>query len=1028
MENLLNTSNETIERPMLKEEKEMRKSVIAVFATLVILLSFLGPAFYLQSVQAADPTEWYATVPGVLHNDTYTLYPYLSKSLTFGFSKFGELIDGNTKTGLFYDTTDAFAPDTASPPEWQWIEGWILNVTYVEGGQYRNLWAMATYSDYYSSAGIGGDWQEAVTVGPLDLSVRGGRKTSHYAYTQPIEVLYDGPREFLAMCRTTFYDSPDKILTHALLNLTFTFVFNKVKKEVIVLKDIKRIDVGKNIGDMQIEFGDRGEWDLGAGAPPKSYAHIYMNQTTVYDHNWQPWYNTSIPGYDGTFDVCQLIDDERDYVGWMAFWPKPITTWVGATQLGANRPLILTTMVTVTEDQLGTGTEQFFTIAQGEPVPYPQKNATGIYWIEDPMVFAGGNYKVVNGSDPSTMVTYWPSNNTIKFPTGYIPPDEQIVRIVYKINNSRTDMSSEPNSPFVIGEWAFRMHESPDMFRGVTVYGITDRNDGDDEDRSGGSNVLDREVQYQLDEIFYPWDLESAVHKETKRWVQYELDLVGTSITTDRRPFYYVSDSEWDQYCTFSERVENLTAGTVLNRYDGDYSVTVNTAGYGVISGLTSGHDYKVLYSTKPEVTETLDDWVKTYLNQTDWNWGCNSTTISGLSLNETWTDGLGAGHSYEVVFGDFDIHLADNTTDWSANWSKTWTWNETDFKVFRDETYLSVLGGLHDPINATILHDETEGAHIWNFDIGTISKSVTAPSDLTVTWPLDGETIHVLYLNHSLTVTMTFEYNATEERLIFTGWFNMTVNYKMKHMGRYEWGIVGRESDPIDCVGLGAVTAAFKNKQIEYGVGGEDMYDNEIPNQGKWVMAKYGTGHTKADYYYSGTDYRTALKNDWCTSWAITTSNMISVGGPIANMHAYYGNDFPAAFFALGQFTDYTPWENKISAITCWNKKAYASSNTIGYAVISTYKDINGTVLFMIWGHWGRDTEAVSNWFDKHGIYQLQQAPAGVTSIIVKIPYTLTEGEGYKPGTITIVEVLGTISERLWTHCLEDKGGIHDP
>jgi hypothetical protein len=247
---------------------------------------------------------------------------------------------------------------------------------------------------------------------------------------------------------------------------------------------------------------------------------------------------------------------------------------------------------------------------------------------------------------------------------------------------------------------------------------------------------------------------------------------------------------------------------------------------------------------------------------------------------------------------------------------------------------------------------------------------------------------------------------------------------------GRYEWTIVGRDAHSVDSAGAALVTAAFKNKRIEIGLAGEDMYDPEIANQMPWVMHKFGTENACADYYYGGTDYRTALKDDWCTTWPISSSNMMGVGGPLANILAYYGNDFTAALFGLNQFTNYTYWEEKIIPLTCWDitkTQTYASSNTTGYAVISTYKDINGTVLLLIWGHWGRDTFYASRWFHEEGIYQLQEAPSGLTAIIVEIDYESTS-EGYKPTDFSIVECLGTISETEWTHNSEVKGGIHDP
>ena len=77
--------------------------------------------------------------------------------------------------------------------------------------------------------------------------------------------------------------------------------------------------------------------------------------------------------------------------------------------------------------------------------------------------------------------------------------------------------------------------------------------------------------------------------------------------------------------------------------------------------------------------------------------------------------------------------------------------------------------------------------------------------------------------------------------------------------------------------------------------------------------------------------------------------------------MLAYYGNDFTSAFFASGDFTNYLPWKYKIVALPCWSKNAYASNATTGYAVVTTCKDLNGTVLFLVWGLWGRDTARAS-------------------------------------------------------------------
>lgn len=418
--------------------------------------------------------------------------------------------------------------------------------------------------------------------------------------------------------------------------------------------------------------------------------------------------------------------------------------------------------------------------------------------------------------------------------------------------------SEEPFIPFYIGEWDFTLFHTLDteqriQFRGVTIYGLTMLHDAEDWDMDIEASLIpDREALYQLDEVFNPWDLFDAIEKKTTRVVEYSEDPIdATSWQLAYEPFWYVTDDIWDQYCVFSERVEDLTTGEVLNRWNEDYWIeTID--GTAIIHDLDPDHWYKVLYSITPR--------------------------------------------------GEFEFP------------------------------------------------------------------------------------------------------------------------------GRYEWGIVGRDAASVDSAGLSLVSAGFKNKGVEYGIAGADMFDTEIANQMPWIMSKFGTGNLATDYHYDHAedDHRTALKDDWCTTWPIASANIIGVGGPIANVLAWYGNDFTDAFYGLSLFTSAAAWKDKIDALTCWNKNAYASSNDTGYAIVSTYKDINGTVLFLIWGHWGRDTFYATEWFHEDGKFQLQEAPAGVTSLIIEIEYESTV-EGYMHPEFSIVEVLGTISERLWEHT-EDKGGIHDP
>jgi hypothetical protein len=261
---------------------------------------------------------------------------------------------------------------------------------------------------------------------------------------------------------------------------------------------------------------------------------------------------------------------------------------------------------------------------------------------------------------------------------------------------------------------------------------------------------------------------------------------------------------------------------------------------------------------------------------------------------------------------------------------------------------------------------------------------------------------------------------------------------------GRYEWVEVGRDAASVDSVGAALLTAAFKQKWKAIGIAGEDIMDPMLANQIPFIHSKFGEGNALADYVDDLG--RAALKDDWCTYWPVASSNIIGVGGPVANGLSYYGNDFTDAFYGIPDYAPSETYSGMITGITCWNRgwdgtwNVYESSEDTGYAVISTYKDINGTVLFLVWGHWGRDTFYASQWLHGDvardivpGIVQLQSAPACLTSIILEIDYDDPEHPEF-----SIVEALGTITEFDWTHTYydvlqeddveEDKGGLHDP
>jgi hypothetical protein len=1010
----------------------MKKSLIAIVMTAVMLLSMVIPLISISSVKAAtDPSDWYKTVNGVLDSDYYSLYPFeKDASLKIGFSKYGELINSDANVGLEYGAVDPFAPPAGSGltqyvPKRDWLQGWFINITYYHRIQgWRNVWAMALLSD---SIEYGNDWIRVDFVNdrstaygiedPKDPGyliygtgtygatlVNGGRKTNGTAVTPAIKVLYDGPREFIAECRTTLYDhlisssvSNSTASDVGLVQVCITIVFDKVKKEVNLLKDIKSILIQKEGDSMKIQFSNRGEVDLGTDATGYgSYAHFYtegtaswrgvgLNDTsvegmdTVYDSSWEliqtedpkntafPKYSAAGPypqDYAATFDVAQAINERAGYVWYAAFWPS-LSDWT------------------------------------------------------------------IDGWDQ-----WWQS--LMAYDPHYID---------YRDGSAGV----EPFIPFYIGEWDFVLYHTLDnlkrtQFRGVTEYGVTYDHDAYDADMGPGyPNQIDREVWYYLDQTFNPWDLLDAVHKDTNRWVEfYTVTADDVYYANFGYPLYIplertpvLLDPIWESYAGFTERV--LWGGKLKIPYRSvytawQYELLVDDAtgqGYIYIPATlvpALGTNIKILYSTDTYWERTDDVGPFTFSDSYSMGEAGDTAYLYGYDY-ETWTDPLDVTHTAGVDDLSSTITLLNAASDWKATISPDdicgWAQN---FKVFKDSTYTGSWD-FEDMVYAN------ENVSIL-FNLLDIHWMISAPFGLDV---------HVWDLGFGVDMDLVFSYNATENELNVTAtvslespypYVGFDVLYDETTPGRYEWIEVGRDSKTVDSAGAALVSAAFKNKQIEIGIAGQDMDALTWQNSMPWVMSKFGAGTSAADYKDS--IGRAALKDDWCTYWPVASSNMIGVGGPFANVLAYYANDFTNAFFGYPDYSG-TDYSMKLTGIPCWNRNwdglgynVYSSNETLGYAIISTTLDINGTVLFMVYGYYGRDTYYATNWLHGDvargipaGIQQLQQAPMGLTSIILQINYPTLDPTH---PTFHVVECLGTKSEILWYHSGEWKGGIHDP
>ena len=892
-----------------------KKRLISILATVMFAITLVAP-LVATPVLAGDPSDWYTSVNGVLSKDYYSLYPYEEKPIDVGLSKFGEMINPNPDgsgngLGLQYpgydvvgtydqmeDTSrDPFANEYINPN--LWLNGWFCDVRYTHKTlRDRRVQTMAMYADMAMKEGdwiCGHGWTvEGGHTYDLSLAPHGGRKTTGIAVTEPLKVLYHGPRRYVAISNTTICDWEDTNLNGVvdeddwsteILKVLLTFIFNKDKKEVVILKDIKILITGKELASpLDVQFSNREEWDLGPGPECGSYAYFwYQDHETCYGPDWH-----LAPALMREFiaEGKGLREVPVEYDG---LWFAPIVP--GSVRLYFNGEFKNEGIDYTINYENGIITPiPGFDITADDKVKVVYKlvketTATATYTEEgqiDTITWNGieDNYDVAQiiSSDKEYVgwKAFWPTLSDYT-PNGW----EYAFKPLIDIDDE--DMVIEPEFPFIIGEWDFMLGKQyPEQFRGVEVVGVTDWNDADDEDFGyPATNQIDKEAMFQLDEYFNPWDLRKAMEKDTMRWVQKEW---GDGVTsdfyleyTDMFPGYMLGDhvpidalvdkGEWDQYCSFAERV---------------------------------------------------------------------------------------------LVDGVLQV-------------------NGTDYVMTDDGMYVRVH--FVDP-------------------------------------PAEDALIKILF--------------STQETA-FTG--------------AWEWLVVGRDSAAVDSAGAAMLSELAKSRGMPVRMSGLDMQDaiwgSEVPYVMSWLREDVdpeddfiqvrpdptalepSRAHYRDDIF-GPCHGRSALRDDWCChcdksgEWLnglpIASSNMITIGSPWSNHLTEYFNEFTDAYHDVG--TGDSMYPGKFVALPCWNKNTYqptweADGNQLtGYAVISTYKDLNGTVGLSIYGWTGQDTYyACWSLIHKEVLFYPIESylPPGMTAAIVEFNYTLHPTDYC---FVSVVETLGTISE----------------
>jgi hypothetical protein len=277
---------------------------------------------------------------------------------------------------------------------------------------------------------------------------------------------------------------------------------------------------------------------------------------------------------------------------------------------------------------------------------------------------------------------------------------------------------------------------------------------------------------------------------------------------------------------------------------------------------------------------------------------------------------------------------------------------------------------------------------------------------------------------------------------------------------------VVGRDSLAVDSAGAAMISIAWEEwKGIQVWMSGLDVRDDMYAPTVPFVMRRFTEAYEGLweDYYKDASvgDERTEFKDDWSQPpfdqlfeqyhytgffgpvypYAVSSSNIITVGGPLANLASWYYNDFTDALV-------FTNIEAGFFSASCWAHTAFPTvesktiwgldgdkwpewelwynsttvDDDVGHAIISTYKDKNETVGFIVYGYTAEDTYYASYILRGGLLLWLQEIQDGSTTLIVEFDYDntypTTENDaddyihGIHPIGVHIAEVLGKFTE----------------
>ena len=452
------------------------------------------------------------------------------ESLDIGFSKYGEMISYDDATGKgvglqypgyatvgTHDQTEGTSRDPFAHegiPVKYWLNGWLLEARYTHRIFHdRRILATAMFGDM---SDFGGDWIVGKEL-PLMAAPYGGRKTTGYAETDDIQVLYDDPRFFKALCTTHIYDwednNEDEVVDHPtetwpVVDVMITIIFDKAKKAVTVQKDVILVIDAKILDSpVDCQFSTRGQWDMGPLPDLDSYAHFYHQRNLIgFGNLWD-----MAPGIVREFRVSMIgpTDPPRTVV-----LPSGNLEWYGYPVVHRSERVYVNGVWQVPGEDYwpdyDSGVLSFWYDLDSEDEIVAHYKLPKYYedggWHWDGWEGIPNCYDLAQmiGSDEEYVgfAAFWPtlSDYTVDGWANVFNP---------LLNVSQPDMSppgSEPDIPFLAGEWDFMLDYvdpwSPE-FRGVTAYGLADLTDGDDRD-IGPDHEDAVDSEFVFDPLFNP--------------------------------------------------------------------------------------------------------------------------------------------------------------------------------------------------------------------------------------------------------------------------------------------------------------------------------------------------------------------------------------------------------------------------------------------------------------------------------------------------------------------------------------------